>query len=151
MGILKNVLKKKGDAINLKACLIQLNSLQRAGDGGSATEMFLGRAARNMLPGSRRMPRQEELIQKRRETLEKLYRKRRNTSKEKFQVGDPVWLQDPASKKWCQRGVITEARTNQDGRQTTFLVTGDSGRTYLRNECMLQLALPDDPTQSDNE
>ena len=54
----KNVLKRKGDLINLQACLIQMNAMQRGNDGGSPAEMFLGRPSRNMLPGSRKMPRQ---------------------------------------------------------------------------------------------
>ena len=90
----KNVLKRKGDLIDLKACLIQINAMQRGADGGSPSEMFLGRPSRNMLPGSRRMPREEVLIQKRRETLEKLYKKRKNCNREKFQVGDSVWMQN---------------------------------------------------------
>ena len=97
------------------------------------------------------MPRQEEIIQKHRETLEKLYKKRRNCNREKFQIGDNVWLQDPHSKKWVTRGVITEARINQDDRQTTFVVKGESGWEYLHNECMLQAVLPSDPELQDNE
>ena len=58
---------------------------------------------------------------------------------------------EPHSKKWVTRGTITEARVNQDDRQTTFVVTGNSGHEYLRNECMLQLALPSDPEVQDNE
>ena len=83
--------------------------------------------------------------------LEKLYKKRKNCNKEKFQVGDSVWIQNPQSKKWVRRGTITEARVNQDDRQTTFVVKGDSSREYLCNECMLQLVLPSDPEVQDNE
>ena len=151
MQTVKNVLKRKGDLTDLKACLIQLNAMQRGTDGGSPAEMFLGRPSRNMLPGSRRMPRQEELIQKCRETLEKLYRKRKNCNKEKFQVGDSVWMQNPKSKKWVTRGTIVEARVNQDNRQTTFVIKGESGREYLRNKCMLQAVPPSDPEVQDNE
>ena len=97
------------------------------------------------------MPRQEELIQKCRETLEKLYRKRKNCNKEKFQVGDSVWMQNPKSKKWVTRGTIVEARVNQDNRQTTFVIKGESGREYLRNKCMLQAVPPSDPEVQDNE
>ena len=97
------------------------------------------------------MPRQEVLIQKRRETLEKLYKKRKNCNREKFQIGDSVWMQNPHSKQWVKKRTITEARTNQDDRQTTFVVTGESGRQYLRNESMLQLVLPSDPEVQDNE
>ena len=128
-----------------------MNAMQRGNDGGSPAEMFLGRPSRNMLPGSRKMPRQEEIIQKRREMLEKLYKKKKNSNREKFEIGDKVWLQDPHSKKWVSKGVITEARTNQDDRQTTFVVKGDSGREYLRNEQMLQAVLPSDPEVQDNE
>ena len=104
-----------------------------------------------MLLGSRKMPRQEEIIQKRRETLERLYQKKKNCNREKFEIGDKVWLQDPHSKKWVSKGVITEARINQDNRQTTFVVKGDTGREYLRNEQMLQAVLPSDPEVQDNE
>ena len=103
-----------------------------------------------MLPGSKKMPRQEEVIQKRREMLERIYSKKRRTNREKFEVGDPVWMQDPMSKRWVSKGVIIEARTNQDNRQTTFLVKGDSGREYLRNEAMLQAVLPSDPENNEN-
>ena len=59
-------------------------------------------------------------------------------------------MQDPTSKRWVSKGVITEARTNQDNRQTTFIIKGDSGREYLRNEAMLQAVLPSDPDGNDN-
>ena len=146
----KDVLKRKGDLIDFKASLIQINAMQRGKDGGSASEIFLGRASRNLLPGSKRMPRQEEVIMKRREMLEKIYSKKRKNNREKFEVGDPVWMQDPMSKRWVSKGVIIEARTNQDGRQTTFLIKGDSGREYLRNETMLQAVLPSDPESNEN-
>ena len=98
-----------------------------------------------------REPRQEELLQKGRETLEKLYRKRKNCNMEKFSVGDSVWMQNPQSKKWVTRGTIVETRVNQDDRQTTFVVKGESGREYLSNECMLQLMFPSDPEVQANE
>ena len=60
-------------------------------------------------------------------------------------------MQNPQSKKWVTRGTITEARVNQDDRQTTFVVKGESGREYLRNESMLQAVLPSDPEVQDNE
>ena len=63
----------------------------------------------------------------------KLAKKQGRQSSDVFRVGDPVRIQDHVSKRWIQKGVITEARQGDDGSNTSFMIKSETERTLLRH------------------
>ena len=61
-----------------------------------------------------------------------------------FAVGDKVWMQHHATKKWYKTAIITEIR--HGGR--AYLVTDQDGQLYVRGRRFLRL---DDRNNSSNE
>ena len=137
--IMKGILNKTKDAVNLKGSLIEINHAERAENQGSAADLFLGHKSRGHLPGSRKMPSREQILINRQRVAEKVFKRRRNNNREEFQIGDYILLQDPASKSWKMKGKITESRKSPDDSEVTYVVEGIHGGTYLRNSQMLQL------------
>ena len=61
------------------------------------------------------------------------------TVKDKFEIGEEVWVQDLKSKKWDKEGTITDVRVAYDGKIVSYnlLINGSSAirhRRYLRKK-----------------
>jgi len=50
-----------------------------------------------------------------------------------FKVGDTVWVQDHATKRWTIKGTVVETMPNHD-----YLVRQESGRSFTRNRALLR-------------
>ena len=99
----------------LNKLVFKLNSHQTTKEG-SALERFYMRHIRTYQPELiRRQINHQELIAARNERQKKLAKKLGRRSKDHFEEGDRVVLQDMASKRWTIKGTIKEGRISEDG------------------------------------
>ena len=63
----------------------------------------------------------------------KLAKRRRRKSTETFRKNDPVRLQNPRSKKWDLKGVVTEIRLHPNGNPSSFVIKKRNGRSTIRH------------------
>ena len=73
------------------------------------------------------------MIAARNERQKKLAENLGRRSKDHFEEGDRVVLQDMASKSWTVKGVIKEGRTSDDGSVRSFIIVKDNGKETIRN------------------
>ena len=59
--------------------------------------------------------------------------KRGSQSKDVFELGDPVRVQDHMTKRWTTKGKIVEVWHGGDGKANSFQVESESGRVILRH------------------
>ena len=57
-----------------------------------------------------------------------------HTSRDVFQVGDKIVVQDPVSRKWKSSGTIEEARKADDGTEHSFKIRLNAGGETLRHK-----------------
>ena len=81
----------------------------------------------------RRQINHQALIAARNERQKKLAEKLGRRSKDHFEEGDKVVLQDMASKRWTVKGVIKEGRISEDGSVRSFIIVKENGRETIRN------------------
>ena len=80
------------------------------------------------------------MIAARNERQKKLAKKLGRRSKDNFEEGDKVVLQDMASKRWTVKGVIKEGRTSEDGSVRSFVIVKENGRETIRNARHIKFA-----------
>ncbi len=119
-----------------KAAILEYRNAPRE-DGYSPAQMFVGRRQRTSLPALEHAAADiKEAEEARRRTREasraKLYE--RSAPLEALNVGEVVMVQDPRSKRWNDRGVITTCR--EHGR--SYEVKTDDGASILRNRRFLR-------------
>ena len=71
------------------------------------------------------------MIAARNERHKKLAEKLGRRSKDHFEEGDKVVLQDMASKRWTVKGVIKECRTSEDGSVRLFIIVKDNRKETI--------------------
>ena len=72
-------------------------------------------------------------IQKRSEEQLAVAKKLGRRSVDTFKAGDLVVAQNAKTGKWTIRGIVTKARTAEDGTSRSFEVETEAGKTTLRN------------------
>ena len=75
----------------------------------------------------------EDLMSIRDKKRKQLANRRGRKSSETFEVGDPVRIQDPISKRWTIRGTIERIRSSEEGTQTSYQIKKRNGRNTLRH------------------
>ena len=95
------------------------------------------------LPMSGRISVDMAIIRKRRlEAQDRTFKKLRwsKSNMDRFQVGDWVHIQDPKSKTWREKGVISEVITHENAsRPSSYLVVEETGSQLLQNVQNLRL------------
>ena len=134
---IKEIHKREGWK-GLQRGLFSLNTTVKQGMTGSSMDLFLGRPAKNLLPGSRaRRVSQEELKNQRLMIQQKMMSKKRNSQTEIFTEGQEVLIQDPVTRKWDKQGTVESEVMNDNGSVTSFMVRAGN-HTYHRNARHLQ-------------
>ena len=122
---LKDVLKKvtKPSAEQLREIIYNINNHVQP-NCGSASERFFRRGPRTNLPNSiNREVEHRSLIKARHQKQEKIAKEKGRTSKDSFEKGDKVVLQDPKTKRWTVHGTVSLKRTADDGSHQSFKIT----------------------------
>ena len=82
----------------------------------------------------------QALIAARRERQRKLAEKLGRRSRDHFEPGDKVVIQDVVSLKWRVKGVIMEGRTSEDGTVRSYLVKKENGKETIRSARHIKFA-----------
>ena len=145
MASIKAVLTKMGKKgqltqDELDKIVFKLNAHQTAKEG-SALERFYMRPIKTYLPELiRKQIDHQALIAARRERQRKLAEKLGRRSKDHFEPGDKVVLQDVVSLKWRVKGIIIEGRISEDGTGRSYLVKKENGKTTIRSARHIRFA-----------
>ena len=67
------------------------------------------------------------LIAARRKSQEKLAAQKGRDSVDKFEIGDEVVIQNPATRKWNVNGTIESKRRAEDGTNQLFIIRLEQG------------------------
>jgi hypothetical protein len=81
------------------------------------------------------------LIKARHQKQEKIAKEKGRTSKDSFEIGDKVVLQDPKTKRWTAHGTVSLKRTADDGSHQSFEITLETGGSALRNKRFMKHAV----------
>ena len=137
------VLRCKATGENLSHALAAWRNMIRQ-DGTSPTQLFFGRRQRLGLPMLPELLHQSAIDPSSCDSLHKeriADRDLHTVSLHDFRVGDRVWMQHHATKKWYKTAIVSEVR---HGGQA-YLVKVDSGQQYMCGRRFLRL---DDRTTS---
>ena len=80
------------------------------------------------------------LIKARHQRQEKIAKEKGRTSKDSFQEGDKVIVQDPITKRWTLDGEISAKRTADDQSIQSYEVALQEGGVALRNKRFIKHA-----------
>ena len=80
------------------------------------------------------------LISNRHKKQEKIATAKGRKSKDQFEVGDDVVIQNPQTKRWNIEGVIKEERVAEDNNTYSYIISLNEGGTTLRNKRFLKHA-----------
>lgn len=105
-------------------------------DGFSPSEMFFGRRVRTQLPSLLHDFTPKDAEQTRSDSRQKVIDRNDNFILKSMKVGDPVLIQNPNTKQWTEKGVITYIRPS--GR--SYEITLEDGKTYLRNRRFIRIS-----------
>ena len=139
---IKDVLKKikKPSKEKLREIVFNVNNHKQK-DAGSAAERFFRRGVQTILPNSIvREIDHRALIKARHQRQEKIAKEKGRTSKDSFQEGDKVIVQDPITKRWTLEGEITAKRTANDQSIQSYEVALQEGGVALRNKRFIKHA-----------
>ena len=95
----------------------------------------------------RRQINHQALIAARNERQKKLAEKLGRRSKDHFEEGDRVVLQDMATKRWTIKGVIKEGRISEDGSVRSFIIVKENGRETIRNARHIKFEVRNEKTK----
>ena len=139
---IKDVLqkKKKVDKQELQKIVFDINNHVQKREG-TAAERFFRRSPRSNLPNSvNREIDHRNLISNRHKKQEKIATAKGRKSKDQFEVGDDVVIQNPQTKRWNIEGVIKEERVAEDNNTYSYIISLNEGGTTLRNKRFLKHA-----------
>ena len=135
---IKDVLKKtkkKPTAQDLREMVFNINNHEQKGDAGSAAKRFFRRGVRTLLPNSIvREIDHRSLIKARHDKQTRIAEEKGRSSKDTFEVGDSVLIQDQLTKRWILKGEISELRIADDGSTQSYQVRMNDGSLFLRNK-----------------
>ena len=120
---LKDLLKKCGSLtqLQLREMIFCSNSREQEGGQGSPMSRFLGHGIRTGLPNSvDRNINWTHLMDIRAKQHQRRVDKPGKTTKDTFEIGENVWVQDVKSKKWDKEGTITNVRVAYDGTIVSY-------------------------------
>ena len=107
--------------LQLHELLYCINAREQQGGACSPLSRFLGRGVRSSIPNSLdRSVNWQKLMDIREAQHEKRVSKPGRCSKETYEVGEQVLVQNIKNKKWDQKGVISEVRVAHDGRIVSY-------------------------------
>ena len=120
---LKELLNKCGPLtqLQLREMIFCSNSREQEGGQGSPMGRFLGHGIWTGLPNSvdRNMD-WNHLMDIRAAAHQKRVDKPGKTSKDVFEIGENVWVQNVKTKKWDKQGTITDVRVAYDGKIVSY-------------------------------
>ena len=134
----KKVIKPSGE--KLRELVFAINNHIQP-DCGSACERFFRRGPRTPLPNSiNREVEHCNLIKAHHQKQEKIAKDNGRTSKDKFEIGDRVVIQNPKTKRWTEYGTVNLKRTADDGTHQSFEINLDTGGSALHNKSFMKHA-----------
>ena len=119
-----------------------LNNTERRGGLGTPIKIMLGRNVKGPLPNSNNEDLDiHENLQNRMEMAERVAKKKGRFSRESFEKGDEVWIQNPVDMKWDRKIIVRKVR-EWNGTPLSYVVESD-GREYLGNGKFLCHTVPE--------
>ena len=79
-----------------------------------------------------------DLVKVRQQKQTSVALKKGNMSRDVFNMGDKVRLQDQKTKRWDQIGKLEEERLSDDGRKVSYVVQLESGNSTIRHKSHLR-------------
>ena len=129
---LKELLKKSGplSQLQIHELVYCINAREQAAGAGSPLARFLGHGVRSGLPNSLdRSYNWKKSLEIRAELHQKRVARPGRVSKEIYEVGETVLVQDVKSKLWKKRGVITAVRTAHDNTIVSYELSIEGNNT----------------------
>ena len=123
---IKELLKKSGALTQLQVheLVYCINAREQAAGAGSPLARFLGHGVRSGLPNSLdRSYNWEKSLEIRAELHRKRVARPGRVSKEIYEVGETVLVQDVKTKLWKKTGTVTAVRTAHDGTIVSYDLT----------------------------
>ena len=148
---LREVLEKRGgkktSQLEISEICFKVNSISQPAGRGSASERFLKRRPKTLLPASMEDHiNHVEMGKKRYEHQLSLSKKKGCTSVDQFGPGDRMVIQCNNSGKWIEEGVIEQKRTADDSSTQSYEVRMENGNLKIRNKRFIkQCAVHEEP------
>ena len=122
---LKDILKRCGKltTLQLKEMIFCSNSREQVGGAGSPFSRFMGHGVRGGVPNSfDRSINWENLMKIREDEHDRRVQKPGRKSKEQYEVGEEVLVQDMKSKKWDKSATVTDVRVAHDNTIVSYVL-----------------------------
>ena len=154
---LKDILKKHENinSLQLKEILFCSNTRLQVNGAGSPLARFLGRDVLSGLPNSLdRSLNWDHLMQIRADEHQKRVNRPGRSSKQQFQMGEKVWVQNCLNKRWDRQGEISEIRTANDSTIVSYELLIGGVKAIRHRKFLRKVAIPHDADRrvfSDNE
>ena len=152
---LREVLDKRGgkktSQMELSEICFKVNCITQPSGQGSASERFLKRKPKSLLPASmEEVVDHQQMIRKRQEAQLAISKKKGRVSIDQFEEGDRVVIQSPQNGKWLEKGVIEKKRVAADGSSQSFQIKMEDGSVKLRNKRFIRHAVKEGPAKQVN-
>ena len=131
-----------------------LNKMERRGGLGAPMDLFMQRPTKMLSPNC-----QNSLLDlianeaaRKNKAMKNAEEKNKRYSREFFEVGVRVIVQDQITNKWVKRGTVISSRlTHTDQGARSYVIETDDGRTYTRNTRFLTREPSQQASQQERE
>ena len=80
----------------------------------------------------------DNLVKQRLMKKQKLADCKGRMSRDEFRLGDKVQICDPISRRWNVEATVIQEQVSDNGRQVSFIIEFDDGKTSIRNKSHLR-------------
>ena len=123
----------------MRSVVFGINQHQAQDGSRSPSERFFKRHIRSGLPSIiKKELKSEDLMRIRAEKQQKAAKKKGKLSADTFELGDEVWIQNAANKRWDKSGIIKEVRQSDDGQDVSFIISLANGKETIRHRYHLR-------------